>query len=189
MERQGRLTDFGAISRSDLARHNWKNTLNLRHLLFIVRVPQCWRLFEQHFYHFEDKVLSEDIANARLAQSEETTLCPARIRSNLFDAVGNYTTCIVSILGIGSQHLAHQRSIKQREAHIPVVDMTKSTSFFSVSTTDATTVLCYTLYYSSCYQPRTVTILLYWPCNFAVNFMVYMLFSFLLIGENIFHFA
>ena len=29
------------------------------HLLFIVqRVPQCWRLFDQHFYHFEDKVLS-----------------------------------------------------------------------------------------------------------------------------------
>ena len=53
------------------------------------------------------------------------------IRSNLFDAVGNYkycSTCIVSILGIGSQRLAHQRSIKQREAHIPIVGMTKSTT-------------------------------------------------------------
>ena len=53
----------------------------------------------------------------------------AWIRSNLFDALGNYkycSACIISILGIGSQRLLHQRRIKQREAHIPIVDMSKS---------------------------------------------------------------
>ena len=55
----------------------------------------------------------------------------AWIRSNLFDALGNYkycSACIISILGIGSQRLLHQRSIKQREAHIPIVDMSKSSN-------------------------------------------------------------
>ena len=53
----------------------------------------------------------------------------AWIRSNLFDALGNYkycSTCIISTLGIGSQRLTHQRSVKQHEAHIPIVDMSKS---------------------------------------------------------------
>ena len=53
----------------------------------------------------------------------------AWIRANLFDAVGNYkycSSCIVHTLDIGSQRLAHQRSVKQREAHAPLVDMSKS---------------------------------------------------------------
>ena len=53
----------------------------------------------------------------------------AWIRANLFDALGNYkycSACILQTLGIGSQRLAHQRSIKQREALTPLVHMSKS---------------------------------------------------------------
>ncbi len=51
------------------------------------------------------------------------------IRANLFDALGNYkycSACIIHTFGIGSQRLACQRSIKQREAITPHVDMSKS---------------------------------------------------------------
>jgi len=51
------------------------------------------------------------------------------IRSNLFDALGNYKycqRCITLILKIGTQRLAHQRTVKQRQAHAPLVHMTKS---------------------------------------------------------------
>ena len=51
------------------------------------------------------------------------------VRCNLFDALGNYKycqRCITSILGIGTQRLAHQRKVKQRQAHAPLVHMTKA---------------------------------------------------------------
>ena len=51
------------------------------------------------------------------------------IRSNLFDALGNYKycqRCITLILKIGTQRLAHQRTVKQCQAHAPLVHMTKS---------------------------------------------------------------
>ena len=50
----------------------------------------------------------------------------AWIRANLFDALGNYKYCILQTLDIGSQRLARQRSIKQREAHTPFKHMSKS---------------------------------------------------------------
>ena len=51
------------------------------------------------------------------------------IRSNLFDALGNYKycqKCITMILKIGTQQLAHQTAVKQHQAHAPLVHMTKS---------------------------------------------------------------
>ena len=51
------------------------------------------------------------------------------IRSNLFDALGNYKfcqSCINSVLEIGTQRLAHQWTIKRRQALLPKVTMTKS---------------------------------------------------------------
>lgn len=51
------------------------------------------------------------------------------IRSNLFDALGNYRfcqTCITSVLEIGTQRLSHQRTIKCRQVLLPLVTMTKS---------------------------------------------------------------
>ena len=51
------------------------------------------------------------------------------IRSNLFDGLGNYRycqACITAVYGIGSQRLAHQRSVKCRQGLIPLLPMTKS---------------------------------------------------------------
>lgn len=51
------------------------------------------------------------------------------IRSNLFDGLGNYRYChasIIEVYGIGSQRLAHQRTVKCRLGLIPLVPMTKS---------------------------------------------------------------
>jgi hypothetical protein len=51
------------------------------------------------------------------------------IRSNLFDALGNYKfcqTCINSVLEVGTQRLAHQRTIKRRLALFPLATLTKS---------------------------------------------------------------
>ena len=51
------------------------------------------------------------------------------IRSNLFDGLGNYRycqSCITEVYGIGSQRLAHQRSVKRKQGLIPLVPMTKS---------------------------------------------------------------
>ena len=49
----------------------------------------------------------------------------AWIRSNPFDALEYCSACIISTLGIGSERLTRQPSIKQREALTPVVDMSK----------------------------------------------------------------
>lgn len=51
------------------------------------------------------------------------------IRNNLFDGLGNYCycqACITEVYGIGSQRLAHQRSVKRRQCLISLVPMTKS---------------------------------------------------------------
>ena len=51
------------------------------------------------------------------------------IRGNLFDALGNYRycqACISETLQVGSQRLARQRTIKRRQALIPLLPMTKS---------------------------------------------------------------
>ena len=51
------------------------------------------------------------------------------IRCYLFDALGNYQycqVCITDTFGIGCQRLAHQRSVKRRQALIPLLPMTKS---------------------------------------------------------------
>ena len=51
------------------------------------------------------------------------------IRSNLFDGLGNYRycqACITAVYGIGSQRLAHQRSVKRQLGLIPSLPMTKS---------------------------------------------------------------
>ena len=51
------------------------------------------------------------------------------IRSNLFDDLGNYRycqSCITEVYGIGSQRLAHQRSVIRKQGLIPLVSMTKS---------------------------------------------------------------
>lgn len=51
------------------------------------------------------------------------------IRCNLFDALGNYRycqVCITNTLGIGTQRLTHQRSVKRRQTLIPLLPMTKS---------------------------------------------------------------
>ena len=50
------------------------------------------------------------------------------IRSNLFDYVGRYCQLVlaISVLEICSQRLSHQRSVKRRQALLPLVTMTKS---------------------------------------------------------------
>ena len=51
------------------------------------------------------------------------------IRNNLFDGLGNYCycqVCITEVYGIGSQRLAHQRSVKSRQCLILLLPMTNS---------------------------------------------------------------
>ena len=126
-EMQGKLTNYGAI---------WIMSCNRKKL----DRPTCAPVLETGKHAFQSLVRQ----GAELRHCKNVLPNPKKpdiqhyqnlvqqnawIRSNLCDALGNYkycSACIIFTLGIGSQRLTHQRSVKQREAHIPIVDMSKS---------------------------------------------------------------